>query len=79
MSLFAKTKSSAADFKERSEEILGVFTTTKNKLVALVQEQVSYKESIESEIASLKIEANSVSVGITENNAVITKITDFLN
>ena len=75
--MFTKTQS-AESFKKKSNDILGVFTKTKQQLADLVNEQVGYLTSVKDQIKSLEAEKDTVEADIKENQAVITKISDFL-
>lgn len=71
-------KTTAESFRKKSNKILGIFTKTREDLVALNQEQESYRESVVKKIEELEAEKKAVSANIRENSSIINKIDDLL-
>lgn len=74
-----EVKKSGVFFKERANEILGVFTTTKNELAQLVEEQKAFYTEVEDEIIKLEQEKALVGKSINENASIISKIEKLLS
>lgn len=75
---FLKSTVSAETFSKKGEQILGVFTKTKNDLVALNNEQLEYTSTLEAEIDRLQTERSAVKQSVQENASIVKKIEDFL-
>ena len=78
MSIFKSTPVSSNLFKQKSNEILSVFTATQVKLTELVNQQLDYLKGVDDQIKVLEKEKSETELNVQENQAVINKITDFL-
>ena len=77
MNFINRTASSQA-FTKKSEQILGVFTKTKNELINLNSEQQVYINKIDEDLAALKAEREAVDICVKENSNIVKKIEEFL-
>lgn len=68
------TKTSAASLKRKSEDILRVFTKTRQELADLNAENNAYLQEVDSKIAELNQEQELVSKDLKQNQKIIDNI-----
>lgn len=72
-------KPSAASFKKKADEILGVFTKTKQDLVDLNVEKTAYLQEIDNQLSELDSEKKQVTNALSQSENIIKKIDALLS
>ena len=73
-----KEVTTLGSLQAKKENILSVFTRTRDELSQLIEQQESFKASIEQQIINLQLDKDSTDKSISSSKSILSKIKSIL-